>query len=161
MARILVVDDDSVIRELLTAVLEEESEHDVVVAANGQEALERLEEAPVDALVCDVNMPVMDGYELVRAVREQEALRDLPIVMISAAVPADDVSSDLEVDLMLEKPFEINALLACIAFVLQRVRAGHQTVRVTRRRAAHSVNRMLRQTRTASSDAQFGRSTAH
>jgi CheY-like chemotaxis protein len=42
MARILVVDDDSLIRDLLTTVLEEESDHDVIVASNGQEALDRL-----------------------------------------------------------------------------------------------------------------------
>jgi CheY-like chemotaxis protein len=161
MARILVVDDDSVIRELLTAVLEEESDHDVVVAGNGQEALERLAEAPVDAIVCDVNMPVMDGYELVRAVRAQDEFTDLPILMISAAVAADDLDPDLQVDLMLEKPFEINALLACVSFALGRVRAGQRTVRVTRRRAAMSVNRMLRQTREARGESHLGGSVAN
>jgi CheY-like chemotaxis protein len=161
MARILVVDDDSVIRELLTAVLEEESDHEVIVAGNGQEALERLAEDTVDAIVCDVNMPVMDGYELVRAVRAQDDLTDLPILMISAAVSADELDPELQVDLMLEKPFEINALLACVSYVLGRVRAGSRTVRVTRRRAAMSVNRMLRQSRDAPGNSRLGGSVVN
>jgi two-component system chemotaxis response regulator CheY len=147
MATILVVDDDSVIRELLAAVLEEESDHEVIVAANGQEALDQLSEHPIDAIVCDVNMPVMDGIELVRSVRANPDTEELPVLMISAAVPASALEPELGVDLMLEKPFEINALLACVSFILDQVRAGTQTVRVTRRRAAESMNRIINASR--------------
>jgi len=143
MATILVVDDDSVIRELLAAVLEEESDHSVIVAANGQEALDRLIEHDIDAIVCDVNMPVMDGIELVRTVRANPDTEVLPVLMISAAVPASALEPTLGVDLMLEKPFEINALLACVAFILDRVRASTRTVQVIRRRAAESVGRLV------------------
>lgn len=144
MAMILVVEDDSMIRELLAAVLEEESDHSVIVAANGQEALDQLHAHDVDAIVCDVNMPVMDGIELVRTVRANPDTEQMPVLMISAAVPAEAIGSELGVDLMLEKPFEINALLACVAFILDRVRASTHTVRVTRRRAAASVNEFVR-----------------
>lgn len=144
MARILVVDDDSVIRELVAAVLEEESDHRVVLAANGREALDRLAEAPVDAIVCDVNMPIMDGYELVRAVRSTPEFQELPVLMISAIAPTDGLDPSVDVDVMLEKPFEINALLACIAFILSGVRAGQNAVRVTRRRAAEAVDEFVR-----------------
>jgi CheY-like chemotaxis protein len=147
MATILVVDDDSVIRELLAVVLEEESEHNVVLAANGKEALDRLNETPVDAIVCDVNMPVMDGLELVRAIRSDPALRQLPVLMISAVLEAEELDPELEVDLMLEKPFEITALLACVGFVLRRVRAGKRRVTVSRRRAAASVERLVQSAR--------------
>jgi adenylate cyclase len=141
---ILVVDDDSVIRELLAAVLEEESEHDVIVAANGQEALDQLSEHAVDAIVCDVNMPVMDGIELVRKMRANPDTEELPVLMISAAVPADALEPELGVDLLLEKPFEIPALLACVSFILEHVRASTRTVRVTRRRATESMTRLVR-----------------
>jgi two-component system, chemotaxis family, chemotaxis protein CheY len=143
MARILVVDDDSVIRDMLAMVLAEESDHDVIVAANGQEALDQLHDGPVDAIVCDVNMPVMDGIELVRTVRSDPDLNDVPVLLISADLAPDNVDPDLEVDLMLEKPFEINALLACVGFVLDGVRAGRRQVRVTRRRAASGVRRLM------------------
>ena len=148
MARILVVDDDSVIRELLVAVLEDESDHDVIVAANGQEALDQLDKNPVDAIVCDINMPVMDGFELVRNVRANPQLHDLPVLMISAAARMERVDPELEVDLMLEKPFELNSLLACVGFILNGVRAGTQagthTVRVTSRRAVAQIDRVVK-----------------
>lgn len=146
MARILVVDDDSMIRDLLVAVLEDESDYDVIVASNGQEALDQLEHTSVDALVCDVNMPVMDGFELVRNVRASPELHDLPVLMISAAARLERVDPDLEVDLMLEKPFELSSLLACVGFILDGVRAGTRagtnTVRVTSRRAASKLDRV-------------------
>src|SRR4051794_7048408 len=99
MASILVVDDDSVIRELLAAVLEEESEHQVHVAANGQEALDVLERAEIDAVVCDVNMPVMNGIDLVRAIRSNPELERLPVLLISAAAAPLEIDDDLDVDL--------------------------------------------------------------
>lgn len=148
MARILVVDDDAVIREMLEAVLTEESDHEVVLAANGQEALDQLRTSErVDAVVCDVNMPVMDGLELVRSLRSDPELQRLPVLLISAAVDPASVDPELGIDLMLEKPFEINALLACVSYVLDGVRAGRRTVRVGRRRAAASVRRLVRDAR--------------
>jgi CheY-like chemotaxis protein len=147
MAHILVVDDDSVIRELLVEVLEEESGHHVIAASNGQEALEQLRHHTVDAIVCDINMPVMDGFELVRHVRANPNLESLPVLMISAAARLERVDPDLEVDLMLEKPFELNSLLACVGFMLNGVRTGARvgmrTVRVGRRHAATRFDRIV------------------
>lgn len=147
MARILIVDDDSVIRELLVTVLEEESGHDVIVAGNGQEALDRLEEWATDAVVCDINMPIMDGFELVRHIRSNPELQELPVLMISAAAKLERIDPELEIDMMLEKPFELNSLLACISFILSNVRAGTRaganTVRVTSRRAAAHLDRVV------------------
>lgn len=151
MAKILVVDDDSVIRELLVEVLAEESGHEVIVASNGQVALDQLEQQAVDAIVCDVNMPVMDGFELVRRVRANSRLHGMPVLMISAAARLERVDPDLEVDLMLEKPFELSSLLACVEFILDGVRAGSRvgshTVRVTRRRAASRLDRIVQSRR--------------
>ena len=151
MARILVVDDDSVIRELLVEVLEDESGHEVIVAANGQSALDQLNQHKVDAVVCDVNMPVMDGFEFVRNLRANPELHDLPVLMITAAARLERVDPDLEVDMMLEKPFELASLLACVNFILNGVRAGTRvgshTVRVTRRRAASQLERIVQSRR--------------
>jgi CheY-like chemotaxis protein len=147
MAHILVVDDDSVIRELLVEVLAEESGHHVIVASNGQEALRQLEQHTVDAIVCDVNMPVMNGFELVRHVRANTDYEHLPVLLISAAARLEHADPDLEVDMMLEKPFELNSLLACVGFLLNGVRAGARagmrTVRVGRRHAATRFDRIV------------------
>lgn len=156
MARILVVDDDSVIRELVAAVLEEESDHTVVLAENGKDALDRLAESTIDAIVCDVNMPVMDGYELVKVVRSSPEFHALPVLMISAVASTEDLDASVDVDVMLEKPFEINALLACVTFILSGVRAGQHAVRVTRRKAAEAVDDLVRSTAPAHTRRRFG-----
>jgi CheY-like chemotaxis protein len=123
MARILVVDDDAAIRDLLTAVLGGEAEHDVIVAENGCDALDRLRETTVDAVVCDVNMPVMDGIALVRELRDHADTRTLPVLLISTIEP-EALDPALEVDMLLTKPFEISTLLASVRHVLARVRHG-------------------------------------
>lgn len=135
MERVLVVDDDAVIRDLLAAILEEETDYEVIQAANGREALDRLAESRVDAIVCDVNMPVMGGVELVRRVRADPRLRQMPVIVISAVETPATLDPRLDIDIMIEKPFDISTLAACLAFVLSGARAGHQQIWVTRRRA--------------------------
>jgi CheY-like chemotaxis protein len=145
MARVLVVDDDYAIREMLTVLIEEEGQHDVLTAANGREALDVLaQEPPIDVVVCDINMPIMNGYEFVRQMRGDARLVRTPVIMASAGVFLERVDPDLAVDVLLEKPFEINALLACLNYVLAGVRASNSKVRVTKRRAMHTLNQMLR-----------------
>lgn len=145
MARVLVVDDDYAIREMLTVLIAEEADHEVLTAANGREALTVLAQEPaVDVVVCDINMPIMNGYELVRQMRADARLACTPVIMASAGVFLERVDPDLNVDVLLEKPFEINALLACLAYVLAGVRAGNCKVRVTKRRAMNTLNHMLR-----------------
>lgn len=136
MGRVLVVDDDTVIRELLATILEEETDFEVLKAAHGREALDRLSETRVDAIVCDVNMPVMNGVELVRAVRANPRLRGVPIIVISAIETPATLDPNLDIDVMLEKPFDISTLTACLSFVLNGARGPRQQVWVTRRRAA-------------------------
>ncbi|HMM41232.1 MAG TPA: response regulator [Thermomicrobiales bacterium] len=136
MERVLVVDDDAVIRDLLAAILEDETDYEVLMAANGREALDRLAESRVDAIVCDVNMPVMNGIELVRAVRSDPKLRQVPVIMISAVATPATLDPRLDIDVMIEKPFDISTLTACLAFVFNGVRSSRQQVWIIRRRAA-------------------------
>lgn len=81
MARILVVDDEEGIRLLYREELAE-SGHDVVVAANAEEALRLLRECRPDVMTVDIKMPGMDGIELIGRVRE--LYRELPIVLCTA-----------------------------------------------------------------------------
>jgi two-component system chemotaxis response regulator CheB len=83
VTRVLVVDDSATIRSILTSVLGRDEEVRVVAtAANGEQALARLQETPPDVVLLDVEMPVMDGLETLRRVRKQHPR--LPVVMFSS-----------------------------------------------------------------------------
>jgi CheY-like chemotaxis protein len=95
--RILVVDDSSPHRRLLTALFGRAG-HDVVTASNGVLALEALEQGPIDAVVSDVRMPKMDGFQLCRAIRQDPRWRRLPFIFYSSIFigdPAHNFGSDL------------------------------------------------------------------
>ncbi|MEI2618715.1 MAG: response regulator [Thermomicrobiales bacterium] len=133
MERVLVVDDDDVIRDLLVSILEEETGYEVIMAANGRDALDRLAESRVDAIVCDVNMPVMDGIELVRAVRADSHLSEMPVIVISAIETPESLDPLLDIDVMIEKPFDIATLTACLAFVFSDAHTSHQHIWINHR----------------------------
>jgi len=80
---VLVVDDDEGIRQLLRRILEEEG-YTVVEAQNGRAALERMGERAPGAILLDLMMPEMDGFEFVNALRTREAWRQIPVVIITA-----------------------------------------------------------------------------
>lgn len=79
--RILVVDDEEGLRLLYKEELEEEGA-EVEVAASGEEALEKLENEPIDLVLLDIKMPGMDGVEVLRRVKEK--WKDLPVVLCTA-----------------------------------------------------------------------------
>jgi two-component system chemotaxis sensor kinase CheA len=88
--RVLIVDDD--VRNVfsITSVLEDHG-MDVSFAENGKDALRLLEENPqVDLVLMDVMMPEMDGYETTRRIREQEALKVIPIIALTAKAMKGD-----------------------------------------------------------------------
>ena len=82
MARILIAEDEPHIVRVLALWLRRHG-HEIVEVRNGREALEHLTHNRVDLLITDVNMPGMDGLELVRSLRQDRALT-LPVLMLSA-----------------------------------------------------------------------------
>ena len=83
MAKILIVDDSPTVRKLITHTLKPKN-HECIEASDGFEALEKLVLHPdVELLISDLNMPNMDGIELIREVRKQPEYRDLPIIMLT------------------------------------------------------------------------------
>ena len=78
---VLVVDDEKNVRTYLAEVLT--PRYAVRLAANGKEALERLREQPSDLVISDVVMPQLDGFELCRAIRADEALRTIPVILLT------------------------------------------------------------------------------
>jgi CheY-like chemotaxis protein len=116
LAKVLLVDDEAGIRTSLGAFLRG-CGHEVRVASNGVEAIEALRAAPADVVVTDVNMPDMDGIEIVMALREA-ADRVCVIVMsggglFGAALLLDSAGA-LGADVTLEKPIDLDALRTAI-----------------------------------------------
>ncbi len=90
MPDILVIDDSPTIRSMVTKILEENG-HEIREAENGAEALKILEEFRPDVCVCDVEMPEMDGYSLLRKVRAREELKDMPFLILTAKGKLSDM----------------------------------------------------------------------
>ena len=122
--RILVVDDDKNTRLFLKAVLEN-ANYSVSVATNGEEALSVMDKEHIDLIVLDIMMPVMDGYELTRTLRESQ--NNLPILMISAKqLPADKHKGFLVgTDDYITKPIDDEEMLYRIKALLRRAKIAN------------------------------------
>jgi two-component system, OmpR family, response regulator MprA len=119
MARVLVVDDEPAVRRALERALSLD-DYDVVLAADGQEALDSLAASPADAVVLDVMMPRVDGLEVARRMRR--AGDRTPILMLTARDAIDDRVTGLDVgaDDYLVKPFALRELQARLRALLRR-----------------------------------------
>ena len=121
MARILVCDDAPDIRELLSIVLGEE--HEVLTAEDGRHCLDRLDsDGPFQALVLDVMMPELDGFEVLRQIRLESRWRDLPVVMLTAKVDESSYMTGyrLGADAYVSKPFDPVDLEEVLRRILQQ-----------------------------------------
>lgn len=105
MATILVVDDEQPVVDLLTDMLEDEG-HIVVPAYNGRVALEIVARQQPDLVISDVMMPFVDGIQLCRRLREEYDRENLPVILMSAALPPDLASCGANA--FLGKPFDID-----------------------------------------------------
>lgn len=111
MTRILVVDDEPQILTLVTRSLQREG-HDVVVAADGERALELVGAGGVDLIVLDVGLPGMDGFDVLRSIRA--AGDDVPVIMLTARSGTGDTIDGLDAGAndYVPKPFVVAELLA-------------------------------------------------
>lgn len=80
--RVLAVDDSRTVRDLLAYALHGAG-YQVTLAEDGQDALDRLAEAAPDAIISDINMPRLDGFGLIRALRQNERYRAIPILVLT------------------------------------------------------------------------------
>ncbi len=115
-SRVLLVEDNEFNQDLVTELL---TRHQVTVetANNGQEALELLAEQEFDGVLMDCQMPIMDGYEATRKIREQEELRDLPIISMTANAMVGDREKVLEVGMNdhIAKPIDPHLMYVTMA----------------------------------------------
>lgn len=117
MARVLVVEDNLPIATLIADELSHAG-HLVDVVANGAEALESLQVDPPDAIVLDLMLPVVHGWEFIERYRGVTHGQEIPIVVVSAAGAVTRSMEALGVRRFLPKPFDIGELVGAIADVL-------------------------------------------
>jgi CheY-like chemotaxis protein len=105
---VLIVDDDEHIREVAQVTLEAIAGWTVVTAASGQEGIARALAEQPDAILLDVMMPEMDGPTTVGKLKEGEVTRDIPVVLLTAKVQAEDKRGfmDLGIEGIISKPFD-------------------------------------------------------
>jgi DNA-binding response OmpR family regulator len=143
---VLVVDDDAVNREVIRQVLR--GQYRVSQAADGPTCLELLRSTPVDAVLLDIMMPGMSGYDVLETMRHEGLLDTIPVIVVSAKTSRDAVLKGLELGAadVLGKPFHREELLQRLRNRLQQKRARDQS-----RAAAATSARDLESERAASS----------
>ena len=117
---ILVADDEPLMRDLLEVRLAQRN-FQTVLAADGREALARLEDSAPDAVVLDAMMPVHDGFEVLRRMRASSEHADTPVIMLTARRGEKDIVGALEIGAndYLVKPFMPEELLARLSRLLK------------------------------------------
>lgn len=103
--KILIVEDDTIIRDALVEFLQGEG-YEMSIATNGKEAVTVARSVKPDLIIMDMFMPVMDGWDATRAIKETEGLEHTIIVCLSAYTSAenDERSKQVKCDLILTKP---------------------------------------------------------
>ncbi len=126
-ARLLVVDDDPDVRDSLGRALRSAG-YSVTAVSNGSDALDAVARSPVDLIVLDVLMPVLDGFEVCRRLRERGDRT--PVLVLTARYAVDDRVTGLEAgaDDYLVKPFALRELLARVQALLRRSRPSHEVL---------------------------------
>ena len=119
MFKILIAEDDSDLRELFKKVLIQRG-YAVLGVSNGQEALDALDKEYYDLIISDIMMPVMDGYELVRSLRE--AGNNIPVLTITAKDAFDDMRIGFlsGMDDYMVKPVNVNEMVLRVGALLRR-----------------------------------------
>jgi CheY-like chemotaxis protein len=118
VARILVVEDEFGIAEVLQSALTDAG-HDVVLAINGKQGLERLKESRPDLVILDFMMPVLDGPGMLGAMRSAPEFSDIPaILMSSLPEPAVMQEAGGMYDRFLRKPFSLRIVLEMITDIV-------------------------------------------
>jgi two-component system, chemotaxis family, chemotaxis protein CheY len=120
LMRILIVDDSATMRRIIRNNVKAMGYEAVVEADNGESALARLKAEPVDFVIADWAMPVMNGLELVRAIRSSPTHARLPVLMITAAGQEEDILEAIQAEVSgyIVKPFEPDTLKTKINQIL-------------------------------------------
>lgn len=117
---ILIVDDSKTVRNLVAFIMKKEG-FTITTAEDGLDGLEKLYAAEkIDLIISDINMPRMDGFTFVKTVREQEAYRDLPIVVLSTEGQEKDIQLGISLgaNMYMVKPAQPDKMVKNIRMLL-------------------------------------------
>ena len=118
--KILVVDDTEFNRELLAQLLEDD--FDLVVAEDGAEALEKIEQEKPDLVLMDLGLPIMDGWEATRRIKANEAQKHIPVIAVTshAMIGEESKAREAGCDGYLPKPIDEEELFKKIQSFLSK-----------------------------------------
>jgi two-component system alkaline phosphatase synthesis response regulator PhoP len=126
MAKILVVDDEPDVVEMIKVALEGAS-HQVVVAYNGQEGVDKARAQKPDAIILDIMMPVKDGFVACKELKDDPSCQDIPILILTGVSEhfantryAKSMGLDLDAEDYIDKPVDPKTLLARLDRLLKR-----------------------------------------
>jgi DNA-binding response OmpR family regulator len=122
--RILVAEDDPVTRRFVVSLLEERG-YEVLVAKDGEHAVATATSARPDLIVSDLVMPYRDGYEVLRAIRNDDRVKDTPVLILSMRDHEEDIVRGFEqgADEYVVKPFNAREFLSRVRKLLEPRRA--------------------------------------
>ncbi len=117
---ILVVDDYAMTRDMIRSILKQHGFMNVYAAEDGKKALERLNTENVALVICDWNMPIMSGIEVLRAVRADPELKEIPFLMLTAEAYRESVQEAVKsgVTDYISKPFTAQVLIEKVSQAL-------------------------------------------
>jgi CheY-like chemotaxis protein len=120
-SRILVVEDQDDVAQLIDVVLKGEG-YTVAIARDGAQGLMMSRDWQPDLILMDIMLPGVDGGTLIARLRQEPETADLPIIAMSASRTLRDRTPELQADALLSKPFDVDALLVQVQFLLTRGR---------------------------------------
>jgi two-component system chemotaxis response regulator CheY len=116
MPNILVVEDSPTMRQLISFAMKRIPDARVIEATDGVDALKKLSSDKIDLILCDINMPVMDGLKLVSLVRGNATFKEIPIIMVTTEGAEEDRKRALAIgaNAYLPKPIQTQELIKLV-----------------------------------------------
>lgn len=119
---ILIVEDSSTMRSLIASTLEDMEDFDITEVASGFEALKVLPEKPFDLIITDINMPDINGLELVNFVKKHPNYKETPLMIVTTEKGAEDRKRGMSLgaDTYITKPFDAEELQTAVTRLLEK-----------------------------------------
>lgn len=118
----LLVDDSAIIRKMVKIALKKVFKGEILEAGDGLEALNVLTMNPIDLIICDINMPNMDGMEFLSRVKETDDFKEIPVIMLSTEQGEEDIKEAMSrgASAYLKKPVKPDILIKTVYEVLKK-----------------------------------------